>query len=601
MIRLVSCGIGNARDKEPIPCANQDAELIYNSFQSHFPDFDNRYSITLFNASADSFQKAIRNATNGLDETDILAIYFSGHASNQAEGEIKLYFCNGKDDTFTSERLRDETDNSGCNKLLILDCCYAGGALSLANYKHSEHKKFFVLTAVGSYSMAEHSTSVSPFTQTLINCLDELDSVDQAITLTSICKTLKKNNYLKFELGIAVGEIDLSLKAAVSIAGSTEFLTAFWNKFPTLPSSMRAIMWYALDSSNLSYDTKIKTIEQLCNGRPHFYEGSWIVRRAIGHLLGELPQQDPQVRKAEDQLLNSKSWIDICIGLVATRNQNTSRMQEIRRNICRRTGLPMDVVWLANLYYADYFTENREGESGDEIFLPQQLCETAWGVEDLFARYKRQEAVLVHLEKMVGDRFHDILQTQKRMLNPETFSTTNLLLSTYLKCPKRGRNTASYRDKWLRSILFGQWRDHPLADSELEVYFQSTDLKVCQKDLKDLSSATVDIKLGILSYVSSLSQNERKKYQDALSWALKDPHPWVRRDSFMIFNDDLEQIKKAAFSDIINRNQYPGVLDMIIEANTVSKQPEWNIFLKEYSEKNNFSPAELKAIKSYLE
>lgn len=601
MIRLVACGIGNARDKEPIPCARQDAELIYNSFQSHFPDFDNCYSITLYNASAESFQRAIRNAAKDLNETDILAVYFSGHATSHAEGEVKLFFRDGADDIFSSERLWDGIENLGCNKLLILDCCYAGGAISLANYRHPEHKKFFVLTAVGSCSMAEHSTSVSPFTQALINCLDELDSTGQAITLTSIQQTLEKNNYLKSELGIAVGEIDLSLKAAVSTAGSAEFITAFWNKLPVLPSSTRAIMWYALDSSNLSYDTKIKIIEQLYIGRPHFYEGSWIVRRAIGHMLGELPQQDLQVKKAETKLLDSKSWIDMCIGLVATRNQNTSHMQKIRRDICRRPGLPMDVVWLANLYYADYFTENRADGPGDEIFLPQQLCETTWGVEDLSARYRGQEAVLDHLKTMIGNSSHNILHAQKMILNSDTFSTSNLLLSTYLKCPKRGRNTASYRDKWLRSILFGQWRDHPLADSELEVYFQNTSLEDCQKDLKNLSSATIDIKLGILNYVSSLSHDERKKYQEALSWALGDPHPWVRRDSFMIFNDDLERIKETAFSDIINRDQYPGVLDMIIEANTISKRPDWNAFLKEYSKKNEFSEAEINAIKNYLE
>ena len=68
---------------------------------------------------------------------------------------------------------------------------------------------------------------------------------------------------------------------------------------------MRASMWYALGSSNLGYDIKMKTIEQLCTTRPHFYEGSWIVRRAIGHMLGELPQAEPRVQKAETKLLNS--------------------------------------------------------------------------------------------------------------------------------------------------------------------------------------------------------------------------------------------------------------------------------------------------------
>jgi len=68
----------------------------------------------------------------------------------------------------------------------------------------------------------------------------------------------------------------------------------------------------------------------------------------------------------------------------------------------------------------------------------------------------------------------------------------------------------------------------------------------------------------------------------------------------VIFHDELERIKRAAFSDIIQRDQYPGVLDMIIEANTVSKQPEWNAFLIEYSEKYEFNEAEMNAIESYL-
>jgi len=509
MIRLVSCGIGNAINKEPIPCARQDSEQIYSSFQNHFPDFDNCYSITLYDASAESFQRAIRNAAKGLNETDTLVIYFSGHADSNAAGGIKLFFRNGAEDTFSPRWLRDTTDDLGCSKLLILDCCYAGEAVSLANYENPGHRKFFVLTAVGSNSMAAHSKSVSPFTQALIDCLDELDSTDQAITLTSIHQTLEKNNYHKSKLGISVGETDLSLKAAICSVGSVEFLTAFWSKLPTLPSSIRAIMWYALDSSNLSYDTKIKTVEQLCNGRPRFYEGSWIVRRAIGHLLGELPQQAPQVKKIEERLLTSQSWLDICIGLVATRNQNTFQMQKIRRNICKRSELPMDVIWLANLYYADHFSAEREGESGDEIFFPQQLCETVWGVEDLLARYKGHESVLEQLENTVGNRFPDIFQTQKIMLDLGKISTENQLLSTYLNCPKRGRNTASYHDKWLRSVLFGQWRDHPMADNELDLYFQNNNIKKCQKDLRDLSSSTVDIKLGILSYVGSLPVNKK--------------------------------------------------------------------------------------------
>lgn len=257
----------------------------------------------------------------------------------------------------------------------------------------------------------------------------------------------------------------------------------------------------------------------------------------------------------------------------------------------------MDVVWLANLYYADNFTESR----GDEIFFPKQLCETAWGGEVLFARYKGHAAVLNRLETEVGNQFHDILQTQRLMLEPDTYPTKNQLLHVYLKCPKRGRTVASYRDKWLRSVLFGQWRDHPMADGELEVYFQSTCEETCRKELEELGSATVDIKLSILGYISSLPLNERKKYQDALEWALTDPHPWVRRDSFMIFINKLELIKEKAFCGIVNRKQYPGVLDMIIEANTISKRPDWNLMIKKYRDENKFMGAEKEAIKSYLE
>lgn len=599
MIRLVSCGIQKARDKELIPCAHQDAEWIYNSFQDHFPNFDNSHSITLDDTSADSFRRAIRNAANSLSEADILVIYFSGHA-NSVEGGIKLFFRDGAEDTLSPSSLLDETDNFLCSKLLILDCCYAGDAVSLANYDNWEGKKFFVLTAVGSNSLADHGESVSPFTQALIDCLDELDSTDQAITLSSIYRGLEKNNYRKAKLGIAVGKTDLTLKAAIPTEGSREFSLAFWRKLPTLSSSMRAIMWYALDSSNLGYKTKIETVEQLWTSRPRFYEGSWIVRRAIGHLLSELPQHTPQVARIEKNLLASQSWLDVCIGLVATRNQNTYSLQKRRQEICKNSEFPMDVIWLANLYYADHFSAQREGEAGDEIFFPQQLCETAWGVEDLFARYKEHEDVLEQLEKTVSPRFQETFQAQKRALDLENFHTTNTLLSIYLKCPKRGRNTASYHDKWLRTVLFGQWRDHPIADDLLVVYFESNPPKKCEKDLKGLSSATVDIKLSILSYVGSMPPKKRKIYRESLSWALEDPHPWVRRDAFVLFHDELERIKKTAFRGNVDRSRYPGILDMIIEANAISKQPEWNDFLLQYSEERGFNEDEISAITSYL-
>ena len=84
MIRLVSCGIERARDKEPILCSHRDAEQIYHSFQDHFLDFENAHSVTLRDATAKSFQSAIQNAANSLKETDILVIYFSGHADSTA-------------------------------------------------------------------------------------------------------------------------------------------------------------------------------------------------------------------------------------------------------------------------------------------------------------------------------------------------------------------------------------------------------------------------------------------------------------------------------------------------------------------------------------
>ena len=55
-------------------------------------------------------------------------------------------------------------------------------------------------------------------------------------------------------------------------------------------------------------------------------------------------------------------------------------------------------------------------------------------------------------------------------------------------------------------------------------------------------------------------------------------------DAFALFQDEPERIKTTVFSKNIDRRQYPGVLDMIIEASTISRQPEWNTFLLEYLE-----------------
>lgn len=235
MIRLVSCGIGNARDKEIIPCARKDAEVIYDSFQRLFPNFDNCYSITLHNATSDEFKKAVQNAAKGLKGSDVLVIYFSGHAADYTGDGIKLLFYGGESDVFFSNHLLDET-LSECNKLLILDCCHAGGAASLANYKPLQHKKFFILATTSSFRPAEFGESISPFTQRLVNSLDELDSTNHKISVVSINRTLKKNGDTKSKVAIPVGNEDLILKSAVSTAGNTEFLATFWSKLSTLPS-----------------------------------------------------------------------------------------------------------------------------------------------------------------------------------------------------------------------------------------------------------------------------------------------------------------------------------------------------------------------------
>lgn len=600
MIRLVSCGIGNALNKDPIACAYQDAEQIYSSFQRHFPDFDNCYSVTLRDASSESFQRAIRNAATDLNEEDTLVIYFSGHADSSAAGEIKMFFRNGTEDAWPQRNLLSITDEFVCNKFLILDCCYAGEAISLSNHEASRERNLFVLAAVGPNSLAEYSQSASLFAKMLVECLDELDSTDQAITLTSIQQMLEKKGYRKSKTGISVGKSDLCLKASEHMERSDEFLNVFWSKLSSPQPSIRAIMWYALASSNLNYATKIKMVEQLYDRNYHFYEGSWIVRRAIGHLLGELPQHAQQVNKVEEKLLKSPNWMNVCIGLVATRNQNTAKMQKIRKDICNNSEFPMDVVWLANLYYADHYSEKREGEPGDEIFFPKQMCETVWGIEDLFSRYKGHEEVLKQLEKVAGERFYETFESQKKMLDVENFVTTNILLRTYLECPKIGRNTTSCHDKWLRVVLFGQWRDHPIADEMLKTYFESHSLSKCLEELKELSSAAVDVKLGILNYMASLESDKREEYLEALEWALTDPHPWVRRDAFELFSNDSELIKTVAFSESVNRMQYPGVLDMIIEANTIFKEPEWDEFLREYAKRNSFNKGEITAIDSYL-
>lgn len=588
MITLLSFGICKSYDKnEPIiDCAFDDALMLYNTASQVFDcDFSNEKSIAINNPNRQLFREMIENAICNQKKGDIIILFFSGHGINNDNNSLNFSLSDG---VISSITLMDLLISHEARILILLDCCNSGAALHMTNVLNSFKKNnISIIASCSPLELSEFTQNNSKFTRILCKSLTNLSKTFVNITVNNLVSTMHNFGYDDIYVRVEEGSSDINLKIYDIYDSSQTFINVFLSRLKTNNNSLREVFWYALENSHIDLNTKIRLIESYHKDN---FEGSWFVRRAIGSLISSFPEDNNEIKILHNLFLDSQNWMNKCIGLISTRYQNNAEINKKRMDILSNTKLPMDIIWLANLYYSDYFKET-------SLLSPNMLL-TPWGIVDLYSRFSNEDARF-YLYQHISDDNKKILNLHRELMNSHGTYKNNDLVSILYQGKVRDRLRKNDKDKWLHSILYGKWRDYKQID--LYDYFESHTDKQIQEDIKIVKDfPQIEAKMSILDFIS-FDEKLKEKYKEFFIWGLTDPHPWVRRSAIKLFDDNFELLKNTAFSDTIDMHLYPGVLDLIIEGANLSCDNNWHEFINQYIKKYTFTNSETRAINSYLQ
>lgn len=588
MVYLVSCGISISdvdQDIPPIPCASLDAKKIFTTINLHFRDFCVEHSIVIVDVKKMFFLELLEETLRHLSDTDLLIVYFTGHGQINRNHGLNILM---RDSYISSSVLMDTLVAADKHVILVLDCCHAGAALHMTNVEDvMSNNTITIISSCTPLKLAQYDKMNSVFTSKFCEAIEVLDASNEDITIVSLVRKIRDLGYPQVYSRVETGKTDLILQYALRDKTPIDFANIFLYKLNVDKNILREIMWYALENSSLGYLTQYTVINLYF--LQNKYEGSWFVRRAIGSLISALPQNEKCVIELEKKFINSPSWMQVCIGLISRRYESNDEIKGVRKYLCESDRYPMDVIWLANLYFSDY--------NNEEKFFPAKMLKSSWGVIDLYSRYAEKPNIISDFEKIIPFAYKELLEKHKKLLHTKNLQDNSLVGLLY-NDGDRGRTPVNDKDKWLRSVLFGKWRDYRQAN--LDEYFKNSSVKQITSDLKDAYNIPqIDCKIALLDYIS-VNDKLKEKYKEYLKWGLMDEHPWVRRSAIKIYDKELGLLKNTAFYDIMDMEVYPGVLDLIIEGAALSRDRDWHDFLTAYMNRYDFTIAEQEALMSYI-
>lgn len=603
MISVLAIGITKTNNTalKNLDCAIEDAKNIYLTFENIFrEDFSQYNSICLENIGSIEFISLLNNYRISSKEEDIFILYFSGHGITDAE-KLYLYFSdsdifdNGK---VSSIQLNELLCKFNSTIILLLDCCYSGAGLSIANNKSFyNQQKISVVT-----STTPFNTTVcidkkgSEFANNFCEAIISLNENNEEISLFNICEEVKKadNNIL---INTEEGQHNIILKnKSTSPFNDINLINRFLEQIKNAGVSTREMLLYSL--MDLPSVVKMNFIKKYLDSlqEKNQSEANWLVRRALGSVISEIKGNEEEKLKIILSLIKSPNWMDQCIGLIAARKitNNTELINE-QEKIMIDKNKPMDVVWLANLYLSD----NKKDNLGKSIL--SNLSKTEWGILDIWRRYSGEHGEIDTyrtIESIIEDKklLRSLLTELKirKIIEPKDEYYEEIAQSSLVDVLYQHENRGpinNQQKKWLYSMVYGNWRDQ--VSINLKAYLNNT---LEDKIKEELTYAKhlprVEMKMGLFDYMK-LNQEDFIKYRKELLWGLKDPHPWVRRVAISTYAKVSEDIE-IAFKDSINRIYYPGVFDLIIEAESIGYDT------KEYLNMYSFTQSELESINSSI-
>lgn len=562
MVSVIS--IVNSEYSDPslnIKCARQDGEMVLDTFKQLLKDeydfctsgcFENINSYQLGNILSVLFQSQ--------REENTVIVYFSCHGKMDGS-EFCLLMSDarkeGKKGYFPVSVLRRMCQDFNHKFLLIFDCCYSGGALSLANKKEIDKaSNITVISSSSHYSKAHYDEKGSKFTHSFCEALKKLDGLGGEITVSNVVKQIKQadKNEVECFVNISEGREDfMILPAREQIAVyDDKFIKTFIERLDNCVA-VREMMWYSINDLPDNVKVRIfeKYFEKGCS------EASWLVRRAMGNILSGL-DNGSESESIVDKFLDSFNWMEKCVGIVAISKSISEKRAQYLKDILRDEHSNIDLIWLADLYLSD-------SEYHDiQLTINTKLSKSVWGLIEIWDRYsEKYEDLFGIINEHIDDKA--LIDGLSGEINLREKTEKGSLTSFLYKGKKRGR-TIELKKKWLLSLLYGNWRGR--IECDLKEYFSNSHRKKIIKELEDAKNIpSVERRVSLFEYFEN-EPEYFEKYKEHIKWGLQDEHPWVRRVAILCFKNDSGEVVKS-FEDRIETALYPETFAMIINAASI--------------------------------
>ena len=580
MVSVISIVNSEYADKSlNISCAKHDGEQVLNAFVQLLQEDCDVYSSGCFenirSDELDSFLRIILNSRKGEGEA---ILYFSCHGVvDDTEFCLLLSDAVGNDKNRKygyvpiSDLYRLCYDYPQSNFLLIFDCCYSGQALSLANNKRAEmESNITVLSSSNYYERSRYTDSGSEFTNSLCRALRALDGQAEDITVARIVKKMEEENR-QCLVNISEGKADFVIQSRAGQAATynVRFVDTFIKRLDNCVA-VREMMWYSI--ADFPNGIKRKIFQEYLNAAKEGPEASWLVRRAMGNALASLDGGNQKEKKIVEQFLKSPNWMNRCVGIVAVSKAITEERASYLKELIKKEDSAMDLVWLADLYLSDspYYDL--------QVALNSRLAKSLWGLIEIWDRYveKCSEEELFQAIEANGTE-QKLLDGLRGELELRKHAPDGSLASVLYNGKRRGR-TVDLKQKWLLSLLYGNWRGR--VECDLSDYLTNNKREKIKKELEEAQSIpSVERRMSLFEYFEN-EQKYLKKYKTYIRWGLTDPHPWVRRIAILCFKDEKEMVQEA-FQDKINTELFPETFAMIINAASITLE-DYQSYIKLY-------------------
>ena len=400
MYSLISVGISeyNKQALSSIPCAINDTLSIYNVFKRVLKDdFCEYSSIVINNINSDKLISALNTIKTCLGDKDTLVIYFSGHGKNNQDGTLTLCLKDNEEISFNI--ITAIFSNVRFNVIIILDCCYSGLALKEAeNGNNIQEKRLHIMTSSDKVSTSKCSSDMSEFTKNLCETLLYLDEAMQDITFTVIQGNMKKKG-IECYINEPTTTKPIKIRTDYSEVHIEDIIAKFKKQINTKDIAKKEMLIYAIEGHPAKF--KLDLLESVWDIIEN--EASWLVRRALGSVLGNCIDINNKKNTLIEKGITSKNWMIKATILICIRYDIEQYKEEVIEIINNKSEV-MDVVWLASLYYTDKYNSIEV----IDILLNSNLGKTEWGILEIFCRLiKSNEPQLVYeriIEKVSDDK-----------------------------------------------------------------------------------------------------------------------------------------------------------------------------------------------------